>query len=195
MPPSAIAVWLGLQPYELLTLLGIVIGPIAAVLITLWADARRRDRDQRTQVVRMLLNTRRLPADPVYSVAINLIPVEFQRHRKVMVAWRAYIEAVRYRPTPENRETHEKRVNGKQTALLFQMMRSLGINVTETDLEADGYVSEGFVWRDNLYLDSLTAARETADALKRQNELTERLVNGAAVQSAAPHGLSSESVS
>ncbi|MGO9994125.1 MAG: DUF6680 family protein [Steroidobacteraceae bacterium] len=55
-----------------LTLIAIVLGPISAVCITLWIEHRRRLRERRLYVTRMLLMTRHLPADPQYNAAINL---------------------------------------------------------------------------------------------------------------------------
>ena len=56
------------------------------------------------------------------------------------------------------------------------MMKSLDINISETDIETEGYLSQGFVKRDNLYIDFLKVTRQMADALKKQNALTEALV-------------------
>ena len=176
MAANGDAIFLGLRLYELLTLLGIVTGPIVAVLVTIWSDGRRQDRDQRTQLLRMLLNTRGMPADPAYSTAINLVPVEFRHREDVLLAWHHYIDAVRYTPTPENSNAHNAKVTGKQTSLIFQMMKSLDINISETDIETEGYLSQGFVKRDNLYIDFLKVTRQMADALKKQNALTEALV-------------------
>jgi hypothetical protein len=83
---------------EWLTLAAIVFGPIAAVGITLWIEGRRRRRETRLTVLRQLMATRHLPADPMYSTAVNLIPVEFNDERDVMAAYKAYQEAIRQRP-------------------------------------------------------------------------------------------------
>ncbi len=162
--------YFGLKPYELLTLVGIMIGPIIAVIITLWTESKRKQREGQIQVTRMLLNTRHMPSDPAYSIAINLVPVEFSKCKKVMQAWREYIETVRYRPSSENQQEHLRILNAKQTALIFQIMRSLKFNLSETDIQTNAYIAGGYINRDNLYLDSLLAMREIADAIKLQNE-------------------------
>src|SRR5690242_7236505 len=77
-----------------LTLLAILLGPITAVAITLWIEGRRRKRDSQVIVLRQLMATRHLPGDPMYSAAVNLIPVEFNNDRAVMAAYKAYQEAV-----------------------------------------------------------------------------------------------------
>src|SRR5882724_8320912 len=157
----------GLRLYELLTLVGIVIGPIAAVVITLATEHFRRKRDQRLQVLRLLLNTRAMPGDPAYTVAINMVPVEFNDHAAVMEAHSTYLEAVRYTPSRENAAAHDAQVRGKQSKLIFEIMQSLGFRISESEIQTEGYVASGFANRDRLYLDSLVALRELADAGKR----------------------------
>lgn len=167
----ASATILGLELYEWLTLLGIVLSPIAAVLITLWVERRRRDQEQQVQTLRMLLTTRHLPADPAYSVAINLVPVEFSKHKRVMTAWSEYIEAVRFAPTPENAEAAHEKTRVKQTRLIYEITRVLKLGLSETDIQSSAYASEGYIKRDNLVIDAQLAWREIADALKVQTEV------------------------
>ena len=81
--PPEVLYW-GLKLSELVSLIGIIIGPIVAVCITLVIEARRRKRDQRVQTMRMLVSTRHLAGDPAYTTAINMIPVDFNKNRKIM---------------------------------------------------------------------------------------------------------------
>src|SRR3546814_19133659 len=73
--------WVEVTRSEILTLIAVIVGPIVAVVITLWVDGRRRDREQKIIVLRLLLATRHIPADPRFLTAINLIPVEFNARR------------------------------------------------------------------------------------------------------------------
>lgn len=173
---AAPSVLWGLKLYELLTLAGIVIGPITAVAISLWFEQRKRTREARTQILRMLINTRGMPSDPAYSIAINLIPVEFNGHKAVMQAWRNYIESVRYDPTPENAAPHEQKLTANQVSMIYQIMKSLNLGLSESDIQTEGYLARGFTTRDNLYLDSLRAMREIADASTKSATATERLL-------------------
>lgn len=173
---SAPSVLWGLKLYELLTLVGIIIGPISAVAISLCFEQRKRTREARTQILRMLINTRGMPSDPAYSIAINLIPVEFNGHKAVMQAWRNYIESVRYDPSPENAAAHDQKLNANQVSMIYQIMKSLNLGLSESDIQTEGYLARGFTNRDNLYLDSLRAMREIADAATRSAAVTERLL-------------------
>ena len=162
------ALYWGLKFNEWITLVGILIGPIVAVLITLWVDGRRRTREQQTQVMRMLLNSRHLPSDPTYTVAINSIPVEFNSSKRVMAAWHTYIDSVRYKASEENAAALYEDVRAKQTKLIYEMMRSLGYSLAETDIQNSAYAAGGFVDRDKVFMDAWRAWPRIADALENQ---------------------------
>ena len=119
--------------------------------------------------MRMLLTTRHLPADANYSVAINLIPVEFNDDAKVMEAWRRYIEVVQVRPSPENEEQHNRELGVRQTKLIYAMMQSLGFNLAETDIQTSAYVADGFIRRDNIMIGSWLAMTDIAHSLRAQS--------------------------
>src|SRR3546814_20385923 len=97
--------WVEVTTSEILTLIAVIVGPIVAVVITLWVDGRRRDREQKIIVLRLLLATRHIPADTSFLTAINLIPVEFNARRDVMQDYNEFIE--------ETRRSEESRV-GKE---------------------------------------------------------------------------------
>jgi hypothetical protein len=168
------------QMNDWLTLAAIVLGPISAVLITLVYESWRRQRERRLVIVRMLLTTRHMPADAQYVAAINLIPAEFNKHPRVMQAWRKYQERVNT-PAPETepaRAAHIKLIDVSQGALIFQIMQSAGLKaLSEGDIQTSAYVSKGFVDRDNLYLDMLAALPEMAATMKTQAALTQRIVD------------------
>jgi hypothetical protein len=160
--------YLGLKFYELLTLIGIIIGPITAVCITLWIEARRRTRDQQVQTLRMLVATRHLAGDANYSTAINMIPLDFNQQPKIMTAWTAYIGAISYRPTEENAQTHLTQILSKQTKLIFEIMKHLGYTLSETDLQTSAYAAGGMIERDNLMIDAWRSWPRIAAALESQ---------------------------
>jgi hypothetical protein len=162
-----------------LTLLAIVLGPVIAVSITLWIEHRRRVRERQLQIMRMLLSTRHMPADPRYNVAINLIPAEFNSQAEIMTAWRRYHDLVSQHPTPADQPDHQRRMAVAQSTLIYQIMVSVGLKLSEGDIQTQAYVSQGFVDRDNAYLKSLQALPEMAATMKEQVELTRALVEGA----------------
>lgn len=168
---SALPIIAGLQPYEWLTLVGIILGPIVAVLISIWLEGRRRDYDQKLIILRLLLTTRHLVGDPNYSAAINLIPVEFAGEHAVQTAYREFIEAAHADVTEENRQKAHERTVTKQTKLIYAIARSMKFNIAETDIQTAAYASEGWIQRDNLALDSQKAMRDIANILWTQTRL------------------------
>jgi hypothetical protein len=157
---------------EWLTLAGIVLSPIVAVIISLWIEGRRRKRDGQMAVVRMLIATSHLPADPSWSTAINLLRVEFASSAPVMQAFKNYQQVIRReRPaTDQGIALLQEDVKAVQIKLLSAVLADVGMKVSEADLAIEGYASEGFIVRDNLYLDSLRAQMRIADALERTAE-------------------------
>ena len=169
---SEVLYW-GLKFSDWISLTGLILGPVVAVSITLWIEGGRKKREQRIQVMRMLIATRHLPADPSYSVAINLIPVEFNDNKRVMAAWNAYIEKVSQKPATGDEEQHKKIVEARQTNLIFGMMKALDFNLSETAIQTSAYASQGYVDREKIVIDSQLAMPKIASALNRQLEILE----------------------
>ncbi|MBZ6380178.1 DUF6680 family protein [Sphingomonas sanguinis] len=155
--------------YEFINLIGLFVGPISAVIITLWYQQRSGMKDRQTQTLRMLINTRHMAADPAYSVAINMVPIEFNNVPSIMTAWEKYIEVVRYRASEDNVDSHHKDMTAKQTQLIFSISRHLGYKISETDIQSSAYVSQGYIDRDQLAVQSQVAWIRIANALEGQN--------------------------
>jgi hypothetical protein len=154
-----------------LTLVALVTGPVVAVLITLYVDGRRKVREARVGVLRALISTRHLPGDPIFSAAINLVPVEFNNDRGVMTAWNAFIAAWQVIVPDDAAEKNEELIRARLTSLIFKIMLALGFKLPETEIQTSAFSTPGMIARDALYLDYLRATREIADALKEQTRL------------------------
>ena len=161
----------GLKFSEWVSLVGLFLGPIVAVLLTLYIEGRRRTRDQHIQIMRMLLSTRHLAGDPLYSVAINLIPIEFNDSKPIMAAWRAYIEAVRFKPSEENAQEHNRVLLSRQTKLIFELLKHLNFDLPETDIQTSAYAADAFIQRDNILLGSQLAMADIANSLRVQTQI------------------------
>jgi hypothetical protein len=169
--PSVLPTVAGLQPYEWLTLIGVIIGPIVAVLISLWLDGRRRDRDQKLVILRLLLTTRHLVGDPGYSAAINLIPVEFAGKASIQSAYREYIEAANADVTESNLQKIADRTATKRTKLIYAIARSMKFPIAETDIQTTAYAADAWIKRENLAMDAQKATRDIASILMLQTRL------------------------
>ena len=159
----------GLKLYEWLTLAAIVIGPIVAVRITHAAAQRGKDREQKLQVLRMLIATHHLPSDPTYQVAINLIPIEFRGCRPVIDAHREFIASIGKRLDGVNDEAITRDYGMKSIRLVHQVAKALQYDLRETDLQTAPYVSKGWAERDAILLDSQKAMRDIATLLFLQS--------------------------
>jgi len=168
---SVLPVIAGLQPYEWLTLLAIVVGPVVAVILTLITEAQRRSREQRLEIFRTIITTRHLPGDARYSSSINLVPVEYNGSRRVLDAYNAYIEETRFRAQPGDEEKKYRVLASRQAKLIYEMANDLGFKLRESDLEIQAYAADGFIQRDNMVLDALRAIREVAEVLKVQTRI------------------------
>jgi len=156
-----------------LTLVALIFGPVIAVGITLWIEGQRRRRESRLAVLRQLMATRHLPGDPMYSTAVNLIPVEFNDDRRVMETYKAYQAAVSQAPgtDPEAIALCNQKVAVAQTKMVFAVMKAMKLRASEADLPVEAYAAKGMIERDNLWLNSLRGTVRIADALELQTRL------------------------
>ena len=166
----------GLKLYELMTLVGIVVGPIVAVAMTHLAEHLRRDREQKLQVLRTLVATLRLVGDANWTVSMNMLLIEFAGHKKVLQARREYMDAVRIHPTKEQEATVSELTVARQIALVYQVARAMGFKITEGELKTEIYISSGFKARDDLYIQSLLATCELASSARRSAEAAEEML-------------------
>jgi len=169
--------FLGMTIAEVATVLGLFFGPIAAVIIGRTSESSRHRRDQRMQVLRGLISTFKLPADATWSVAMNMVLLEFHDHEPVMAARREYMNLVNIRPATGQEQAHDERIVVKQIALVYAVARALGFSISEGDLRTEVYISSGLVQRDARYQDSLLALREIATATALSAELAGKLVS------------------
>lgn len=153
--------YFGLQLYELLTLGVILLGPVLAVWLTVWAGNRGRRIEQRTQILRMLITTYHLPSDPTFQVAINLVRIEFRGCAKVLEAHREFIDEA---GKPDGQ------TGIKSVRLIHEMAKVLRYDLRETDLQTMPYSSRGWGERERLHLDSQQAMRDIATLLTLQTK-------------------------
>ncbi|MDB5712740.1 MAG: hypothetical protein JWO15_137 [Sphingomonadales bacterium] len=174
--------YLGMKFYELITIVALVLGPVSAVAIQLASERRRKIRELQSQTMRMLVSTRHMPSDAAYSTAINMIPLDFNKNKKVMAAWKDYIATITYRASPENIDEHNRQIISKQTALIFEIMKLLGYELSETDIQTSAYAAGGFIARDNLMLEGWRAWPRIAASLEAQTAILAPSADGPPAQ-------------
>ena len=156
---------------ETLTIIALAFGPIASVYIGLRLESKRRVREQRLIVLRMLLATRHLPGDPNFSTAINLVPVEFAKCPQILNAYNAFIEASRVKLDGKSDAEIPLNTSTKVVRLIYEISRQLGFDIRETDLLTMAYFSSGSSERDAILIDSQKAMRDVASQLILQSRI------------------------
>ena len=153
--------------FEMLSVVGLILGPVAAVIITLWAQQRLQRSDSRLSLARNLLIAQVDHSDPSWSASIRQVPVEFRKLSEVMQAWRQYIDAVNNPPSPENRAAQDSKVNGRKLDLLFEVCRATKLGLSESDIRNTSYLAKGYTDRQQLVEDAANAIVRAADALEK----------------------------
>lgn len=141
------------------------LGPVFAVMITLFIQSRNQLRERKTQLVRWLVSSRNLKASPEYYLSLTLIPIEFSKNKKVLAARRALIQ----KSTDGTAENEQKmsEIDNLISDLVFEMMRDLGYRAYHSDVRNIAYTPNIVHFRDNLYLDSLLSQRFIANELAK----------------------------
>lgn len=151
---------------EILTIIAIVVGPIAAVLVTRWVDRQREQHQRRMDIFRTLMRTRRAPMSAEHVGALNLIEIEYAGDREVISCWKALFshfgtqhargdgEQIREGLSPEESGSRERRFGERLTGerlrllakLLHAMARRLGFKIEQLEIFEGGYGPQG--WQD-----------------------------------------------
>lgn len=145
------------------------VGPIVAVIITLWHQDRSALRERRSNLLRQLAFGRHVPGDPSYSLALTLIPLEWAHDRAVIEKYKSLREHLNNPPNGEVTAEGNSRI----VDLIVAMASSLGYKYDHAALRELGFVSNGMLERDNLYLNSLRAQVEIARHTKRNADVGE----------------------
>ena len=121
-------------------------GPIGAVCISLWREARSAARGRQLHVFRTLMATRRLGISAEHVNALNLVEVDFYGCRKVQEEWKAYKDHL-FAGGAEDEAWQEKKERLLAT-LLYQMAKKLHFNIPALEIFKGGYAPKGWLHLD-----------------------------------------------
>ena len=152
-----------------------LVGPILAVLVTLWAQERSNARGRKEALVRQFILTRKLMGDPAFSLAINMVPVEFRHHPRVYEAWQAFVHAAGETPITKNLQT-------LLDDLLKEMLHVLGFREKTGQVLRNNYQSNAMGENLELQRQALEAVVRVANAAERSAAASETLVAGVSAQ-------------
>jgi len=115
---------------QTMNILAVIIGPIIAVLITLWYQSYKQQRDNQHKLFTILMAHRKSNPPPFDLVnGLNLIDIVFSKHRKIVDLWHEYFDLLCQDPV--NWGIAEP----KYLDLLANMAKVLGYkNLLQTDI-------------------------------------------------------------
>ena len=116
-------------------------GPVLAVLVTRFIDAKRDRKARQTDLFRILMRSRRSALSPEYVAALNTVEVEFAGVRPVENAQRELLAHLNLHPQPPD---WFERLRRLQTRLLYAIATYLGYEMEQLDVLEGGYIPAGW---------------------------------------------------
>ncbi len=127
---------------DILTIVAILIGPIAALMIQRSLDTSRRIKRQK-DLFRVLWATRGLPGrlEHRHVEALNMVGLDFANKSNVVDAWKEYLDMLNTQePTEEaQRQQFYRDRDGKFIGLIFSMTQTLGYEATRLEVQKQYY--------------------------------------------------------
>jgi len=117
----------------ILAILAVIVGPISAVLITLWHQDRKQKNDAKMHLFLTLMAHRKaLPPNPEWVNALNVIDVVFSDHPKHVVShWHDF-----YNLLHGDFDKNQQQRDHKYLELLSAMAKVLGYkSLSQTDID------------------------------------------------------------
>jgi hypothetical protein len=143
---------------EIINLSAIFLGPVFAVMVTLWWQARKQKRDEKLRLFLSLMAHRRsIPPAPEWVNSLNVIDVIFADVPQVVQLWHEYYTGL---CSPPQNNNHQQREH-TYLLMLSAMARHLGYQKLEqTDIRS---IQQGSMdtQPQNMTADSTASRRES----------------------------------
>lgn len=123
------------------TLLATVIGPIAAVMITLWYQERSGRKAGERNLFANMMRLRRDPTNPEFVGAFNLVPVLFNSNRGIMYKHAAVMEIYNF-PRETNPDAIQRffdKLEFAMAELLAEISKAVKTPVTQSHIMRGAY--------------------------------------------------------
>jgi hypothetical protein len=140
------------------------LGPIFAVLITLWRESRNSLKARRLWVFRTLMATRRVGISLEHVNALNLVEVDLYGCGKVQEHWKIYKDHL-FSTAPPDNDWHEKKER-LLANMLFEMATALRFRIPAMEIFKGGYAPQGWVHRDNRQFEAMEYVYELSKGTK-----------------------------
>lgn len=116
---------------NIITIIALFVGPIAAVLISIWLQDRKQNYDAKNRLfITLMAHRKALPSPPDLINALNLIDVLFAKHPTVVRLWHDYYDLLCQTPVIWTTAQH------KYLDMLAEIARVLGYeSLSQTDID------------------------------------------------------------
>ena len=130
------------------TVIAIIAGPIAAVIVTRRNDVAREKLRRRQDIFNRLMMTRRATLSADHVTALNVIQTEFHDDEKIIASFKKYMDLLAQPfpvadPSVFCHFTEEK--DDAFNELMFCVGQHLGFDLDKRDLAKYSYVPQGWV--------------------------------------------------
>jgi uncharacterized membrane-anchored protein YhcB (DUF1043 family) len=130
---------------EWITALAIIVGPVVAVWVTRFHDKRARNYNDKFDVFRALMKTRRARLDAEHVAALNLIEVVFYHENNIMEKYNQYYKHLATDlPAQNNHGSFLEERNGLFVSLVQAIGLKLGYQFDKFDLDRGAYFPVGW---------------------------------------------------
>lgn len=131
-----------------LTILAILVGPIAALLIQRKLDGWKADKERKIMIFRTLMayRARSTRLSPQFVQALNGIETEFYGKTKVVEKWRSLVDHAYKQFEPKDEKLWGTEFDKRTVELLVEMAKDLGFHFDTVTLERNVYSPQ--LWAD-----------------------------------------------
>ncbi len=147
---------------DIVMILAVLIGPIIAVQLTRYLDNKKEQHERKLQVFKTLMETRAYNVSWNHVAALNRIDVEFYKDKKVLAAWKEYLDLLGIKGMETNLWV-SKRID-LFIELLYTMGQSLNYDFDKTHIKNSSYspIAHGTFNDEQQVKDDLKLIRENA---------------------------------
>lgn len=161
---------------EIITILAILVGPIAAVQVDRYLAKARDAKRRKEDVFKTLMITRAQSINFEHVKALNAIDLEFDGRKRsekgVIDAWKKYLDHLGDKPYPADHWNAER--IKRLIKMLHEMACALDYEIDETHIKNGIYSPEGHVALEN---DQFEALKGWIDVLNGNRAVPIRVVN------------------